>query len=737
MVAVVARTAAAHGAHVATRVRVTGFRAPGEVEAVDEETGEALRAARPPRGGRRGRVDRPACASSPAGARRGGSCRRRASTCSSPRDRIPMDTGVLARTEKSVLFVIPWQGGWLIGDTDTPWSGGPDRPSRPARTSTTCSRRRTRCWPSRCGATTSTASRPACARSWPRRRARDTTRISRQHVVESPAPRLTTIAGGKYTTYRVMAADLVDAVARALGGRAASVTRDVPLLRRAAPSGRAAHRRPDSRRYGALPTRARRADRRRPRLAGAARRRRRAPARRGRPRVHARGRAAPRGRARAAHPARAHRARPRPARGRARGRADGRRARLAPDRTQQEVEALAGAGRRAAAPPRPSATTGGRSPPTRDARRARRRPGAAVSRLVLGLDQGTSSTRCVALDEELRERGAAPLPVACSFPGPGLVEQDPEALAASAERAIAGRARRGRRRPGRRRRARHRQPDRDVRRLGARTGRARPPRDRVAGPADRRGVRRAPRARGAGARAHRARARRDVPGDEAALAARRRRRRRPRLRRRGVLAAAPPRRRPRRPTPATPPARCCARSAAATGTTSCSSCSASRAALLPPIVDSDAIDAEIEGVPVRAAVGDQQASLFGLRCWEPGTAKVTLGTGAFVLAQAGEERPAPPPGILASAAWRRAGSHQLRARGLHPDRRRGRRLVRAHRRAPRRAGARRAAARGGRRRRRLRPRAPGPGQPDLGRGRARRRARPQPRHHAAPTSRAR
>ena len=44
------------------------------------------------------------------------------------RDRIPMDTGVLARTEKSVLFVIPWQGGWLIGDTDTPWRAGPDEP---------------------------------------------------------------------------------------------------------------------------------------------------------------------------------------------------------------------------------------------------------------------------------------------------------------------------------------------------------------------------------------------------------------------------------------------------------------------------------------------------------------------------------------------------------------------------------------------------------------------------------
>ena len=49
-------------------------------------------------------------------------------------------------------------------------------------------------------------------------------------MIESPAPGLTTIAGGKYTTYRVMAAGLVDAVARALGTTAPSVTRDVPLL---------------------------------------------------------------------------------------------------------------------------------------------------------------------------------------------------------------------------------------------------------------------------------------------------------------------------------------------------------------------------------------------------------------------------------------------------------------------------------------------------------------------------
>ena len=143
-----------------------------------------------------------------------------------------MDTGVLARTEKSVLFVIPWQGGWLIGDTDTPWAHGPDRPVATgadvdyllAKANALLRRAAAR-------ATTSTASPPGCARSSPQAARSDTTRISRKHVVESPAPGLTTIAGGKYTTYRVMAADLIDAVARrARGRRAPSVTRDVPLL---------------------------------------------------------------------------------------------------------------------------------------------------------------------------------------------------------------------------------------------------------------------------------------------------------------------------------------------------------------------------------------------------------------------------------------------------------------------------------------------------------------------------
>jgi glycerol kinase len=66
--------------------------------------------------------------------------------------------------------------------------------------------------------------------------------------------------------------------------------------------------------------------------------------------------------------------------------------------------------------------------------------------------------------------------------------------------------------------------------------------------------------------------------------------------------------------------------------------------------------AALDGVPVSAILGDQQAALFGQCCFEPGMVKVTYGTGSFVLANAGAVRPAPPEGLLVSCAWD-LGSH--------------------------------------------------------------------------------
>ena len=217
MVAVVARTAArARRADRHARAG-HGISRPRRGRGGRRGDGGAARAARPPRRERRRARGPTACASSPAGARRGATSTRRASTSSCRASGSRWSTGVLARTEKSVLFVIPWQGGWLIGDTDTPWSGGADRRWRHgadvdyllAKTNALLAEplRRDDVYGVTAGLRPLVAE---AARS-------DTTRISRQHVVESPAPGLTTIAGGKYTTYRVMAADLIDAVARALG----------------------------------------------------------------------------------------------------------------------------------------------------------------------------------------------------------------------------------------------------------------------------------------------------------------------------------------------------------------------------------------------------------------------------------------------------------------------------------------------------------------------------------------
>jgi glycerol kinase len=53
---------------------------------------------------------------------------------------------------------------------------------------------------------------------------------------------------------------------------------------------------------------------------------------------------------------------------------------------------------------------------------------------------------------------------------------------------------------------------------------------------------------------------------------------------------------------------------------------------------------------IAGLAGDQQAALFGQGCVAPGLAKNTYGTGAFLLVQAGDRVPSPPPGLLATAA---------------------------------------------------------------------------------------
>ncbi len=61
-------------------------------------------------------------------------------------------------------------------------------------------------------------------------------------------------------------------------------------------------------------------------------------------------------------------------------------------------------------------------------------------------------------------------------------------------------------------------------------------------------------------------------------------------------------------------------------------------------------------LPLRARLVDQQAALAGAGCVEAGRVKATYGTGVFVLANAGDERPRPAGGLLPTVAWRVNGS---------------------------------------------------------------------------------
>jgi len=229
-----ARTAAQHGAQVANRARVTGFlRAGGRVTGAVVHDLEGDRSIEI-------RARRVICATGVWTddlrelAEASGTGTVRASKgvhLVVPRDRIDLRTGLIARTEKSVLFIIPWGRHWLVGTTDTDWDLDRNHPA--------ASRADIDYLLEHVNAVLSTpltrddidgvyvGLRPLVSAG----ATEETTKLSREHVVTTPAPGLTAIAGGKFTTYRVMAQDVVDvAVADLPGDVPASVTDKVSVL---------------------------------------------------------------------------------------------------------------------------------------------------------------------------------------------------------------------------------------------------------------------------------------------------------------------------------------------------------------------------------------------------------------------------------------------------------------------------------------------------------------------------
>ncbi len=232
-VANLARTASFYGAHVASRVRVEGFIKVGQrvvgVTAHDLETGKKfeIRA--------RQVVNATGVWTDDTQAMVGerGQFKVRASKgvhLVVPRDRIHSKLGLLLRTEKSVLFVIPWDRHWLIGTTDTDWNLDKAHPAATAADIDYLLEHVNKVLAvplSRDDVEGVFAGlRPLLAGE-----SEQTSKLSREHIVAHTVPGLVVVAGGKWTTYRIMAQDAIDEAVAVLDGTISkSITDDIALL---------------------------------------------------------------------------------------------------------------------------------------------------------------------------------------------------------------------------------------------------------------------------------------------------------------------------------------------------------------------------------------------------------------------------------------------------------------------------------------------------------------------------
>src|SRR5689334_1720115 len=211
----VARTAAAHSAVVATRVSATGLtRADGRITGAtvrDEETGRELTVAA---------EAVVICAGvwtdlvhELAGVKAGYRVRMSKGVhIVVPRAAVDASTGMIVRTEKSVLFFIPWGEHWIVGTTDTDFAG--DR-AEPVATEEDieyilAAANRVLARPliradviGVYAGLRPLVDAPAGNGAKPNG-GKPTTKLSREHVVDTPVPGLASIAGGKFTTYRLM-----------------------------------------------------------------------------------------------------------------------------------------------------------------------------------------------------------------------------------------------------------------------------------------------------------------------------------------------------------------------------------------------------------------------------------------------------------------------------------------------------------------------------------------------------
>jgi glycerol-3-phosphate dehydrogenase len=148
-----------------------------------------------------------------------------------PGSAIKSDAGIILKTPVSVLFIIPWGDKWIVGTTDTPYIGDRAEPLASKEDVQYILDQANRVLEPKLRADeiigVYAGLRPLVANN----KSATTTKLSREHTVDRPAAGFVSIAGGKYTTYRVMAKDVVDrAVIELRKLTQESVTEKLPLI---------------------------------------------------------------------------------------------------------------------------------------------------------------------------------------------------------------------------------------------------------------------------------------------------------------------------------------------------------------------------------------------------------------------------------------------------------------------------------------------------------------------------
>ena len=147
-----------------------------------------------------------------------------------PKDRITSRVGFITKTKTSVLFLIPHPDFWHIGTTDTPWKLGLAHPAA-SRTDIDYVLEQANKVVDPPLTHDDIVGVYAGLRPLVSGDSESTAKLSREHSITIPAPGLVTIAGGKYTTYRVMAEDTVDRAFESINTAIPPcVTEQIPLV---------------------------------------------------------------------------------------------------------------------------------------------------------------------------------------------------------------------------------------------------------------------------------------------------------------------------------------------------------------------------------------------------------------------------------------------------------------------------------------------------------------------------